>query len=169
MVDFISHALWAFALFHDFSLAWAFVFFSLLPDLLWGAPLTLILTISGKLWQARKIKWRSTRKQETLSGMPVNFIQNAYHASHSWLVMTILSTLFLTIYPPLALPFIGGVFLHLTLDLFLHKDSIAGQTPFYPLSNFKVKGFAHWSNKKIIIINYALLTITYTLILTNHL
>jgi hypothetical protein len=168
MVDFISHALWAFALFHDFSFALAFVLFSLLPDLLWGVPLVIILIITGKLWQMRKMKWRSTQKQENPNGMPVNFIQNAYHFSHSWLVMALASIIVFVFLPSLALPFVGGVFLHLSLDLFLHKDSISGQMPFYPLSKFKVKGFLHWSDRRFMILNYLLLSIIYILILAYH-
>lgn len=168
MVDLISHALWAFAFFHDLSNAWLYVGFTLLPDLLWGAPLFIFLILTRRLGKIKGIKWHSNQKQGEVEGVPINFIHKAYHLSHSWLVMSLTSVLVFIFIPSITLPFIGGVFLHLAFDLFLHKDSVSGQMPLYPLSFYRVKGFIHWSNRKFMILNYLMLTIAYVLILIYH-
>lgn len=163
MVDFISHALWAFAVFHNSADAFAFAGFSLLPDLLWGVPAVFLFFLNGgslgELRKMRRLPHESVRKSPYFSSVRI-----FYHASHSWLVTALASVAVYFLLPALAFPFTGGVFLHLAMDLFVHKDSVAGQLPLYPLSRFKVNGFFHWSNRKFLAFNYAALVIVYALI-----
>lgn len=165
MVDLISHALWAYALFHRQSNVFAYVAFSLLPDLVFGLPALIAFTANGEIRQNFRRARRWQLPHETASKLPYfEFVRKFYHASHSWLVMGFTSLVLLAFAPQFALPFVSGVFLHLGMDLFVHKDSIAGQYPFYPLSNFRVKGFIHWSDKHFLVVNYGLLALLYALI-----
>ena len=169
MVDLVSHALWAYALFHHQPDAYLYAGFTLLPDLLLAIPAFIGFFISGmNIGQLRKMHWKLPH--ESKSRMPYfRFVRTAYHASHSWLVMAILSLLVAIVFPAFAIPFAVGVFLHLALDLFVHKDSFAGQVPLYPLSSWKVKGFIHWSEKRFLLVNYALLIIVYSLMALGRL
>lgn len=168
MVDLISHALWAYALFHHQPEVYWYVAFSLLPDLLWGIPSFIGFFASGmSLGQLRRMRWKLPH--ESASKMPYfSFVRTAYHASHSWLLMAIASLVVAAVVPGLAVPFAAGVFLHLAMDLFVHKDSVAGQVPLYPLSKWKVTGFVHWSEKRFLVANYALLAIVYALIVLGY-
>ncbi len=169
MVDLFSHALWAYALFHSQPDALAYAAASVLPDVLWAVPAVLSYTIGGHgLHEFRRVRWNSTN--ETASKIPhFDFIRRAYHFSHSWLIMALLSAAVALFFPKFAVPFIAGVFLHLGMDLFVHKDSISGQLPLYPASKWRVNGFIHWSSWKFLAANYALLAIVYALILTGRL
>ncbi|MFA6329659.1 MAG: hypothetical protein WCX64_03170 [Candidatus Micrarchaeia archaeon] len=169
MVDVVSHALWAYALFHHQPDAYWYAAFTLLPDLLWAIPAIVGFFMSGMgIGQLRKMRWRLPHESDSKKPYFV-FVKTAYHASHSWLVMAVLSAIVAAVFPAFALPFAVGVFLHLGLDLFVHKDSFAGQVPLYPLSNLKVGGFVHWSDRKFIAANYALLIIAYALIMSGYL
>ncbi len=169
MVDLVSHALWAYALFHHQPDAYWYAAFTLLPDLLWAIPALVGFFASGmSIGQLRRMRWKLPH--ESTSRMPYfSFVRTAYHASHSWLLMAVASLVVAIAVPGLAVPFAAGVFLHLAMDLFVHKDSFAGQVPLYPLSNWKVKGFVHWSNRKFIAANYALLIIVYALMVLGRL
>lgn len=166
MVDFFSHALWAYALFHSQGNALYYAAFSILPDLLWGIPAMLGFLFSGmRFSQIRRMRWRV---HENPSKMPYfSFVRAAYHSSHSWVVMAVFCLVVLALLPWLAAPFAAGVFLHLGMDLFVHKDSIAGQLPLYPFSRRRVPGFIHWSEKRFLLVNYALLAVVYALILAQ--
>jgi hypothetical protein len=168
MVDLVSHALWAYALFHRQQGAYLYAAFTLLPDLLWGAPSFIGFLVSGmSLGDLRRMRWRLPH--ESKSRMPYfRLVRTAYHASHSWLVMAAASAAVAAIAPPIAVPFAAGVFLHLAMDLFVHKDSFAGQLPLYPLSKWKVAGFVHWSEKRFLEVNYALLTVAYALVILGY-
>ena len=168
MVDFIAHALWAYAMFHHQPDAYWYVAFSLLPDLLWGVPAFVGFFLSGMgIDDLRKMRWKLPH--ESASKTPYfSFIRTAYHASHSWLLMAVASLIVAVAIPWLAVPFAAGVFLHLAMDLLVHKDSIAGQVPLYPLSSWKVNGFIHWSDRRFIIANYALLAVVYALIALGY-
>ncbi len=163
MVDFFSHALWAYALFHARPDALAYAAFSLLPDLAWGIPAIVLFVASGRKFNELR-KWRRLPHEDLRKQPYFETVRVAYHTSHSWLVAAVASLAVAALVPSIAMPFIYGVFLHLAMDLFLHKDSVNGQLPFYPLSKWRAPGIIHWSNKKFIIANYALLAAVYALI-----
>ena len=169
MVDLISHALWAFAFFHNLSNAWLYVLFTLLPDLLWGVPSFAFLISTGRLGELRKARWRRSQNKDGVKDFRSDLGGKLYHLSHSWIAMGFVGALLLVFIPSIAFPFIGGVFLHLAFDLFLHKDSVFGQMPLYPLSSFRVEGFIHWSDRRLIVLNYALLTLAYFIIIAGRL
>jgi len=166
LVDFFSHALWAFALFHREPSAVAYILFSLVPDMLFAAPAILLFLGSGfslkKLSRFRKLPHESASKLPFFS-----LVRTVYRMSHSWLVMAAIAVLVGIVYRPLVFPFVGGVLLHLSLDLFTHKRSMAdhaGQMPLYPLSEWKVEGIIHWSDRRFLAVNYGLLCLAYILI-----
>ncbi|VVB68373.1 Uncharacterised protein [Candidatus Norongarragalina meridionalis] len=160
MVDFFSHALWAFALFHNQPNAWMYAAFAVLPDFLFSLPAIFVFTTKGI--SPRHMRWRGAG-----ASVPPEFgaVITAYHLSHSWLIMGLASWVVALLFPALTAPFFCGVFLHLAMDLFVHKDSVAGQMPLYPLSKRRVAGFFHWSNRKFMILNFALLALAYAGIL----
>lgn len=92
------------------------------------------------------------------------FVRGAYLASHSWLLAGIASIVVYFAAPSFAAPFAFGVFLHLAMDLFVHKGGVGGQVPFYPVSMYRVVGFVHWSDRAFLAANYALLILVYALI-----
>ncbi|MFH0974065.1 MAG: metal-dependent hydrolase [Candidatus Micrarchaeota archaeon] len=171
MVDFFSHALWAYALFHARPDALAYAASAVLPDLAWGIPAVLLFFASGRKFSEMR-KWRKLPHEEMrkrFRSQPYfESVRAAYHASHSWLVAALASLVVWAFAPKIALAFFSGVFLHLAMDVFVHKDSVNGQEPFYPLSHWRAPSFVHWSNKKFIAANYALLAIVYALILLGR-
>ena len=163
MVDFFSHALWAYALFHARPDAVVYAAAALLPDLAWGIPAIILFVASGRKF-AELRRWRKLPHENLRKQPYFETVRTAYHASHSWVIAAIASFIVAVAIPKLALPFVSGVFLHLAMDLFVHKDSVNGQEPFYPLSAWRAPSFVHWSNKKFIAANYALLAVVYALI-----
>jgi|GEM_PF-2123369 len=164
MVDLVSHVLWAYAVFNRQPDVWSYAVFSILPDLIWAIPSVGGILTSG---QARE-HFRNMRhfdrseRMKRIAGQPhFDLVRTLYHAAHSWLLMTVLGGMVWALKPELAAPFFGGVFLHLAMDLFLHKESPFGQHPFFPLSKFKVDGFIHWSDKRVLAANFALLAVAY--------
>jgi hypothetical protein len=117
--------------------------------------------------ELQKMRWKLPH--ENSSRIPYfHFVRTAYHASHSWLLMAIASLFVAIVFPSLALPFAAGVLLHLAMDLLVHKDSMAGQVPLYPISDWKVKGYVHWSEKRFLVANYAILIVIYALIMLGY-
>ncbi|MBI5226065.1 hypothetical protein HY994_02380 [Candidatus Micrarchaeota archaeon] len=172
MVDLISHALWAFVVFHHQPDAALFAIFSLLPDAIWAIPSVLALIFSGTALESIRGMGSTNRQQRMarIKNQPhFPAIKLLYNAAHSWLLMG-LGVLFVwAALPKFALAFAGGVFLHLALDLFLHKESPFGQYPFFPVSKFKVEGFIHWSDKRVLAINFGALALAYALIFAGRL
>ncbi|MFH0836038.1 MAG: hypothetical protein V1834_02635 [Candidatus Micrarchaeota archaeon] len=163
MVDFISHALWSYAIFHAQEQVAFFVLASLLPDLGFGIPAFVLFIAGGAGFKKMQDAWKAHESRSRLPAFET--VKTAYHLSHSWLVMALIALALSIFLPEFVLPFVGGVFLHLALDLFVHKDSPAGQLPLYPLSKHRVKGFIHWHEKKFLLINYAALAVVYALLL----
>jgi len=167
VVDFFSHALWAYALFHARPDALAYAACSLLPDLAWGIPAIVLFFASGRKFSEMR-RWRKLPHEEarkSLRNQPYfEGVRVAYHSSHSWLVAATASLLVAIAAPKLALPFVSGVFLHLAMDVFVHKDSVNGQLPLYPSSKWRAPSFVHWSEKRFVAANYALLAVVYALI-----
>jgi membrane-bound metal-dependent hydrolase YbcI (DUF457 family) len=168
MVDFLSHALWAYALFHNDPRAPAFALLSLLPDLVWAVP-----ALAAYLWNGlRTGRFLPLRKlpHEEASRLPYfAFVRNVYSLSHSWLGWLVLASLVSYFDPELFTPLFAGVYLHLALDLFTHRHSLGGQRPLYPASDWRVEGFVHWSEARFLIANYGLLTLIYLLIFAGAL
>lgn len=167
MVDLISHALWAFVLFHHQPDAVFFVVFSWLPDAVWAVPSILALLFSGKALESIRGMGSTNRQKrmDRIMNQPhFPTIKLLYNAAHSWLLMGMAAVVVWLVLPKLALPFAGGVFLHLAMDVFLHKESPFGQYPFFPASKFKVEGFIHWSDKRVLAANFTALTLAYALI-----
>ncbi len=171
MVDLVSHVLWAYAFFHNQPDAWAYAAFSVLPDLIWAIPSVGGILTSGQAREhfhgIRKAD-RSERMAHIARQPHFNLVRTLYHAAHSWVLMAAVGAVLWAAVPHLAAPFFGGVFLHLAMDLFLHKESPFGQHPFFPLSKFKVDGFIHWSDRRVLAANFALLALAYLAIYLGY-
>ena len=138
MVDLVSHVLWAYAFFHDQPEAWAYAAFSVLPDLIWAIPSVGGILTSG---QARE-HFKGIRKADRSERMThiarqphltscEPFTRGALLGPDGKVGAVLWAAALL--YPP----FFGGVFLHLAMDLFLHKESPFGQHPFFPCLSLK--------------------------------
>jgi len=151
MVDFVSHVLWGYVCFHSFTDWPLYVFFGLLPDLIFSVP-----SVFTMLKYRRTLKWRLPH--EEASKIPeFVLVRKTYWTAHSLLLIALLVVAAAVLAPAAAAPVAGGMLLHFALDVFTHKDGMAGQKPLYPLSQFKVVGATHWSNRRFLLVDYALL------------
>ncbi|MBU1196883.1 hypothetical protein KJ765_00065 [Candidatus Micrarchaeota archaeon] len=152
-MDFFSHVIWTYLLFRSFgfdnSLVAQSVFFGLLPDL--------TFVIAGILLGSKY--WIEEGKRPTRERLRSVFFM--YRYSHSFVsfaaFLVISSLLFGSVYWPAF-----AWFLHILLDLWTHRGSpVEPQKPFFPLSDFSVRGWIWWRNPYFLIVNWALITIAY--------
>ena len=172
MVDFVSHALWAYVLFHHQADMAAYAFFSVFPDLVWAVPSIFLGLASGSLFERFK-GWRKASRADRFQKMQeqphFSMVRTLYRVAHSWLLMSLVAAILWAVRPELMAPFVGGVFLHLGMDLFLHKESPFGQYPFFPVFNYAVDGVIHWSDRRVLAANFAALVLALALIFFRYL
>ncbi len=157
-MDFFSHAAWAYLLSRagkKWRTEWKeFVFFGVLPDLAFGVPLLLLL--------APKALEIIAKGFETPVFYTVPVIPVLYAVAHSYLaalaVFVAASAVLKRIYWPVL-----GWLLHVSLDAFTHKGSVAVQAPLYPLP-FQVEGFVHWNNPFFLAANWLALAMAFFLL-----
>lgn len=160
MADFFSHVFWSYVFFHSFSNWPVFAFFGVLPDLLFGIPALVVMARLRR--RGGQSLWRLPH--EEASRLPgVAWIKRVYWSGHSIVLILALSLAGLVFVPALFLPVFFGMLLHFALDVLTHENSLSGQKPFYPLSNYKVKGLLHWRDRRFLAVNYGLLALAFIL------
>jgi len=159
-MDFFAHIAWSmilFGKFFNFSYLIQISFFSVLPDLLWGIPAVFYM-IYFMLKNRKILSWKKRPTKFTKK------LENLYNSSHSFSVMILFFFIFSIIFSQFYWPILFGWGLHLLLDIFTHKDSIYfKQKPFYPLSNYSVRGYIWHGHWKFLILNWSAIILVYIL------
>jgi hypothetical protein len=136
-LEFVSHLGWTYVLSlarKDWRGAWKeFLFFGILPDLAFAVPMLLLFLPSAVGMAAA-----SFEVPEFYS------VAEIYRLSHSYLTAFFAFAVVFLVLRRFYWPMLGW-FLHISMDVFTHKGSMAMQMPFYPLP-FSVEGFVYWSN-----------------------
>jgi len=152
-MDFFAHLAWSYIIFGKFvglDQLIQILFFSVLPDLIWGIPAFFVF-----VWS--KIK---TGKGRLLIHEREGWIRSLYYSSHSFVSIFILFAISSVLTKSIYTPLVYGWGLHLLFDMFLHKGTL-GNKPLYPLG-YKIDGLIHWKNKKFLIISWVLIAFLFS-------
>jgi len=170
MPDEISHLIWAYLMLKHPKISshpsfqkkrdiLATYFFAILPDL--GNLLMLILLLGF-------MRYNNIQSSIGPGAMENPTVQDAftsvrviYYIFHSYVTMAVLLLIAYVLLRRLYLPLLLGMGLHLTLDVFTHRDATALK-PLYPLSDATINGIVHWGSWTFYIAEIALMLV-YTL------
>src|SRR3989338_3805980 len=149
-MDFFAHLLWAYIVygklvpFQDLLQSMAF---TVAPDFVWGIPVF-----------AEYLRRKSRGKIVVFRTLHEDWkdFKAIYYFSHSFVLMVLLFILTSVLASKFYLPVLYGWGLHILLDMFLHKGSL-GNKPLYPFLQYKINGFVHWSDKRVLILNWILI------------
>ncbi len=154
-MDFFSHIIWTFLLYRLLGFASGdatqAAFFGVVPDIAFA--LAIFLLSSGHFLRLRNLK--GVREKYFKQVLVV------YRYSHSWVSFAVffaVSSLYLgkPYWPAL------GWALHILLDLWTHLGSpVEPQKPFFPLSQYAVKGWIWWRNPYFLALNWAAIVSLY--------
>jgi len=132
MVDFFSHIGWSYVVFHSVADWPLYVFFGLLPDLLFAVPSAFTM-----LKYRRRLKWRLPH--EEASKLPeFVLVRRVYWTAHSLVLVALLALLAVVFAPTLAAPIAGGNAAALCFGCFYAQERNGG--PEAVLSFFAVQG-----------------------------
>ncbi len=149
-MDLFAHLVWSFIIFGKFvpsNQLIQILFFSILPDLIWGIP-SFFLFISDRL--KGKTGFLMVHERE-------GWIKSVYYSSHSFVSVFVLFALGSILTKSVYMPLLYGWGLHLLFDMFLHKGTL-GNKPLYPLG-YKINGLLHWKSRKFLIVNWAVIAV----------
>ncbi|VVB51871.1 Uncharacterised protein [uncultured archaeon] len=170
MPDEISHLLWTYLLLKhprirsmkDFATRRgriAFYFFTFLPDL---GNLTLILTAAW-IMTSNGLPFMPGPSAQMYPQVRAVFdgpLKNVYYIHHSYVTLAALTLIFYVVLKRVYWPLVFGMGLHITMDIFTHKDATALK-PFFPLWDVKTSGVMHWGSFEFYVIEIALM-VAYT-------
>lgn len=132
-MDFLSHLVWAFVLFHSQPWGWLAVFFCVLPDLLWWFP-RLLLKANLK---RKKIEYDED------SDLQTRWLYRANHSLVTWAIVVAAS--YLVFGAQVAAGLAAGWLLHIFMDVWTHKGGIVnGIRLFYPLFDWRFPAVVYW-------------------------
>lgn len=162
-MDFFAHIMWAIIIFGRVLtvpiLAFT-VFFTILPDLIWGIPVFSIVIY--KILKGEHPGFSHERREYSEK------YEKIYNTSHSFLTPVVLFVIASVALREFFYPIILGYFLHLIIDIFVHKESYFHQRPLFPLSSVVVKGFLLHLDKRFIIANWSIIIILFLAMYVFH-
>lgn len=145
-MDYFSHGLWSYILFHRVKKVYYAILFGLLPD-----------TLSWAIYLFYKLFAEKSYGRPVVSQIP-QWVFTLYNISHSLIVsafVILLISIFLRKVPLYIFAWPAAII----MDVFTHTRHFL-PTPFlWPLSNWKFPGI-RWGNLIFIIINYTVIIIS---------
>lgn len=154
-MDVFSHGLWGALVFGRQGNATIAAALGMAPDIISFGPHFVINAVRGKI----------VREKPELSTIP-SWVFKIYDFTHSLVVYAAIYILLRTIFG-IELAYLSLAWLlHILIDIPTHSKNFFPTKFLYPLSNFHVNG-TPWSNKKILLGNFLLLTLAYGLYLAG--
>jgi len=151
-MDILSHALWGATIVRDKKLLPLVIGSSLLPD---AGCLPDVFVVLRTYYQGYKKGVRRTFREfltdwkEIPSRVVVFDFYYFFHSFFTWLMLTVILFLVGKDYLVISLVY----FFHLVIDLPTHREA----RPFFPFSNFRIKGVYFLDNKWVFLVNILLL------------
>lgn len=154
-MDLFSHALWGITIIRHRQLLVLVIGASILPDV--GTLPQVFEVLRAYYRDYRKGIRRSFRQlsADWRDIVPSKFALDFYFVFHSlfaWLIFSLLLLLFARNYLVLSLAYLG----HLLIDIPTHHEA----KPFYPFSDFRLRGIYFFDNKWVVLVNFLLLGVT---------
>jgi len=144
-MDFFSHGLWSYIIFHRSKYVLLAILFGILPDIL-----------SWTIFMVYPLKNGFTWKNPDLSLIP-KWVFTLYNVTHSLVVIALIFLIVYIIFRRIPL-FLFALPLHILIDIPTHSRDFL-PTPFlWPISNWYFPGIS-WGNRYFLIANYSLIII----------
>jgi len=151
-MDILSHALWGATIVRDKELLSLVIGGSFLPDV--GCLPDVFVVLRTHYKDYRKGVKRTFREfltdwKEIPSRAAVFDLYYFFHSFFTWLILTVVLFLVGKDYLVISLVY----FIHLIIDIPSHQEA----RPFFPFSNFRIKGVYFLDNKWVFLVNILLL------------
>lgn len=153
-MDILSHALWGATIVRDKELLPLVIGGSLLPDAGCLPDVFVVLCTYYKDYKKgvkRTFKELLTDWKEISSRVSTFDIYYFFHSFFTWLMLTIVLFLVARDYLVVSLCYL----LHLIIDLPTHREA----RPFFPFSQFRIKGIYFLDDKRVFAVNVILLVV----------
>jgi len=150
-MDYLAHALWTRAVYHEAKHPWWGAFWGVFPDTVSWVPFFFYRIFTSG--------FSSGRSDLVLPG----WMDSLYGVSHSVVVFAVVVFIIYLVKKRIPI-YIWGWLLHIAIDVPTHSANM-WPTPFlWPVSDFKFPGIS-WGTQSFMIANYAILSIVYLYII----